>query len=625
MRRIEHKLGLLLILFLLQSTTFADDKPWIDPAGIPGSVLLCGEALPAEAIQRFIELSQGGDSRIVILYESEDEGILAASNAVFNEWHHVSGKELHVVRLNREDEEALESVIRTINDATGVWIVGSDAETDHVGFAHEPLRTALVDLLKRDGAIGLHGVHPSLVSGNFESMPAVENFAEGALNLFPNVVIDTTSSANDSDANVATLLADHPDLVGIELEQDAALVIRGRHLIAIGDGVTSVQLAESPNKPAQSFVMKDRNALMDLVALRKAANDRVGEKFPPDEPRDPFVPDGTLIIIGGGGMPNGIISRFVELAGGDEACILVLPTAMGDPLPAGSRLADEFARAGAKEVHVLNGRTRDVVEGQEYVGLFSRATGIWFGGGRQWRFVDAYYDTMVHPLMFDVLARGGVIMGSSAGASIQAEYMARGTPIGNSDIIADGYERGLGFLPGAAVDQHFAQRRRFGDMTSLIERYPQLLGIGIDEATALVVTKGKGEITGRGSVHFYDARRKIGEGENDYETVHNQGIYDLVNRVIIEPGEPAKAERANRGTARPRPPRPPITRKERATRMAQSAMNSFDKNQDGLLDEDEVSELRQPVLDADANEDGKVSQEELTAWLLKQFENQNND
>ena len=112
--------------------------------------------------------------------------------------------------------------------------------------------------------------------------------------------------------------------------------------------------------------------------------------------------------------------------------------------------------------------------------------------------------------MKDVLKRGGVIGGSSAGASIQANYLARATPIGNSQIMAFGYERGgLGFISGVAIDQHFSQRRRHKDMTQLVDTHPQLLGIGIDEATAIIVQKSKAKVVGRGKVHFYDRTQPV--------------------------------------------------------------------------------------------------------------------
>ena len=117
-----------------------------------------------------------------------------------------------------------------------------------------------------------------------------------------------------------------------------------------------------------------------------------------------------------------------------------------------------------------------------------KAGGVWFSGGRQWRFVDAYAGTLTEKRFHEVLARGGAIGGSSAGASIQSEYMPRGHPLGNTVMAAEGYERGFGFLPGCAVDQHFFARKRTADMTGLMKKYPQYLGIGIDEGTAIVVT-----------------------------------------------------------------------------------------------------------------------------------------
>ncbi len=97
-----------------------------------------------------------------------------------------------------------------------------------------------------------------------------------------------------------------------------------------------------------------------------------------------------------------------------------------------------------------------------------------------------------------MLRRGGVIGGSSAGATIQGDYLCRGSPLNNTDMICEGYERGLGFLPGVAIDQHFAQRKRFADMTALVKTYPQLLGIGIDESTAIVVQGSVAEVMGAG-------------------------------------------------------------------------------------------------------------------------------
>src|SRR5262249_5164225 len=153
----------------------------------------------------------------------------------------------------------------------------------------------------------------------------------------------------------------------------------------------------------------------------------------------PVVDKGTLVIVGGGGMPAGLLQRFVDLAGGKKAHIVVLPTAMPDPLPAREGIAAAFRRAGAEKVTTLKGRTLAEVQSKESLDAFKEATGIWFDGGRQWRFVDAYEGTKVLPLMFNVLRRGGVIGGSSAGATIQGEYLCRGGVFDNFDIAYDGY------------------------------------------------------------------------------------------------------------------------------------------------------------------------------------------
>jgi len=104
-----------------------------------------------------------------------------------------------------------------------------------------------------------------------------------------------------------------------------------------------------------------------------------------------------------------------------------------------------------------------------------------------------------------VLERGGVIGGSSAGASIQASYMVRGNPMGNVDPMADGYETGLGFITGVAVDQHFTQRGRLPDMTEVMDRHPQLLGIGLDEAARQAVRETIAHVCRRTSLAPHEA------------------------------------------------------------------------------------------------------------------------
>ena len=305
--------------------------------------------------------------------------------------------------------------------------------------------------------------------------------------------------------------------------------------LKVRETLTRIGVASRKEK---KIFLNESSRIADLTALRFAAVARNGTEFPPQKLSDPRVEKGTLIIIGGGPMPRAVTKRFIQIAGGDQASIVVLPTAVPDSMVKdSSSIANAFRKFGAKEVTVLSERTLSKVDGDEYLKVLKRATGIWFGGGRQWRFVDAYHDTKALGLMHEVLKKDGVIMGSSAGASIQAEYLVRGNPLGNQDMMAEGYEKGLGFLKGVAIDQHFAERNRFKDLASVVDRFPQILGIGIDEGTALIVKGPVGLVQGKGQVHFYDKGKVAKDTDKDYESVGRGGRYQLVQRKVLNPGK----------------------------------------------------------------------------------------
>jgi cyanophycinase len=226
--------------------------------------------------------------------------------------------------------------------------------------------------------------------------------------------------------------------------------------------------------------------------------------------------DGSLVIVGGGLRDQSILERFIDLAGGPEAPIVVIPTA-------GTRDSyDEywpglkpFREAGAKRLTVLHTRDRDVANSDEFVALLSEARGVWFGGGRQWRLADSYLGTKVHEELWALLERGGVIGGSSAGATIQGSYLARGDTKTNTIMMGD-HEEGLGFLKDVAIDQHLLRRNRQFDLIEIVEARPELLGIGIDENTAIIVRGDMFEVVGAGYVAVYDHNRSLDSGGSFY-------------------------------------------------------------------------------------------------------------
>ncbi|HEY2154867.1 MAG TPA: cyanophycinase, partial [Isosphaeraceae bacterium] len=164
------------------------------------------------------------------------------------------------------------------------------------------------------------------------------------------------------------------------------------------------------------------------------------------------------LVVGGGDDVLEIRRRFVELAGGPDAKFVLIPTASeADEFP--PRVLESWKRRfGVKNATLLHTRDPKRADTEDFVGPLREANAVWFGGGRQWRIVDAYLGTRTQREIEAVLARGGVIGGSSAGATIQGSYLVRGAPEGNEIMMAEGHEVGFGYLKNVAVDQHLITR-----------------------------------------------------------------------------------------------------------------------------------------------------------------------
>ncbi len=218
---------------------------------------------------------------------------------------------------------------------------------------------------------------------------------------------------------------------------------------------------------------------------------------------------GALVLAGGGVRDPVIAERFLELAGGQAARIVIIPTA-GSGSTYGPNFGglEAFRALGADNLVVLHTRDRSVAQRDDFVKPLREADAVWLTGGRQWRLVDAYLGTQVEKELHELLKRGGVIGGSSAGATIQGSFLVRGDTRGNTVMMGD-HQVGFGFLRNTAIDQHLLRRNRHFDLIEVIAAHPQLLGIGIDENTAIVVVGDEFEVIGTGYVAIYDARTMV--------------------------------------------------------------------------------------------------------------------
>lgn len=223
-----------------------------------------------------------------------------------------------------------------------------------------------------------------------------------------------------------------------------------------------------------------------------------------------------LMAIGGAEDKLGsarVLRRFVNEAGGPGARLVVCPTAsaLGPEI---TELYDRlFRKLGAVEVRIARPRDRRESDKQELVDLVDDATGVYFTGGNQMKLATTIRGTRFGDAVVAAYQNGVVVGGTSAGASVVSEHMVGYGTSGNSPKFRMvGSAQGLGLLPGAIVDQHFSQRDRFGRLLNLVAGSPDLLGIGLDEDTAIVVTDESDlEVVGRGSVFIVDMRAALSD------------------------------------------------------------------------------------------------------------------
>jgi cyanophycinase len=244
---------------------------------------------------------------------------------------------------------------------------------------------------------------------------------------------------------------------------------------------------------------------------------------------------GTVIVVGGGSMGPEVYSRFIAAAGGPDALIIDVPTAGGDTAYTQNAPGTRgWKQAGAKNIYVLHTNDKKLANTDSFAAILKKAGGVWFEGGRQFHLVDSYAGTETEQGFHDVLARGGVVGGSSAGASILGDFLVRGAP-SNDNLIMDDprYEKGFAFLRGVGIDQHVVARERLADLAdSIMPKHPELLAISEDEGTAWVVTGDTARIIGRDKAFVYGGKDAT-DPRKPFLTLYPGDVYNLATRHVM--------------------------------------------------------------------------------------------
>jgi cyanophycinase len=263
------------------------------------------------------------------------------------------------------------------------------------------------------------------------------------------------------------------------------------------------------------------------------------------------APKGRLFIIGGGDRDAEMTKQFIVLSERvNTGRILVFPMAGATPAESGADMVKELKGLGAKNVE-FRILTREEAEKPEATAVLDGVGGVYFTGGDQARVTKALLGTPVHRRLLQVYEDGAVIGGTSAGAAIMSEVMITGEEVKKPEAghefeaIAAGYvitTPGLGFIKSAVIDQHFVVRKRHNRLISVLAEHPTLLGIGINESTAIVVGPDETfEVIGENNVLVYDPGRAhfeirpnkaIGVTGMTLNVLLPGAVYDLKTRAI---------------------------------------------------------------------------------------------
>lgn len=505
------------VALALVCTVCAHAAPLRPVRGVDGSVVLAGHGpVPDSVLRAFLHLAGEFDRDVVVVGTPDEHGVDE------ERWLALGARSVRTfVSLPPDDAE----LVGVMLDAEAVWFQGPSD-----GVAEHPLFPKLLRVVSERGVVGAQG-DGTAVRDEFDPLPRSRV-------LLPAEVGVESPRPIPGDG-----------LVTWTIPPSSALVVHNRRQVAAyGESPVRASIAANNGWPARSGSIEAIDVFdpgdvpaysLDLLAWLRAAQDRTGPLFPAESPPLPVLESGTLFLHGGSRVTDAEYRRFMETAGGPDKVFVCIPSAgsFGPGREPYSGGAEAFRRLGAARVHVLHTEDPLVADtSEEFLRPLMEADAVWMDGGRTYRLMDSYQHTRAHDLMRDVLARGGVVGGMSAGSQVPSAFMVRGNPRTNRGLVFDGYTTGFGFIGGVIVDAHFRQRDREAGLAELIEgRFPQMLGIGIDERTTLIIRGRVASVFGEHLVSFYDA----GAAEGDTDLVDaavalgSGERFDLVERRKI--------------------------------------------------------------------------------------------
>lgn len=499
---------------------------------ITGSLLIVGGGpLPAEIIDRFFVLAGAEKARIIIVTTASSLAGTPDAVARHASWFDRKFDSIKFLHTRRREEANDPFFSQCLNEASGIWFMGGNQNWLAEAYLGTLVEERCHDLLKRGGVIGGTSAGAAIMSKVMIAGGYSDPFVASGFGFLPGTIIDQHFKKRSRQSRLLKALDLCPGLVGIGIDESTALVVSGRSLQVVGNSDVSLYLAGTSDRMMQKQTLLTGQT-EDFVGLSQAAVARTKPHVSGIQHSAPEVKKGTLIIVGGGPHPPEAIARFLMAAGGNESPLIIVSNAIGDDSD-DKQVSAELTAAGASNVHHIHSENGSQPLNADFRAVLEQARGVWFTGGRLGRQVNTDPDGSLLSLLQQVLLRGGVIGGTSAGATIEGEDRVLADSVGNQELVADGYQQGFVFLPGAAIDQHFTKCDRLGDRVRLKRSISELVGIGIDDATAMIVRGTIMEVVGSNQVAVFDRQPDDSQAQPEFSIIKTGQKYDFKHRRLL--------------------------------------------------------------------------------------------
>lgn len=467
--------------------------------------MICGGGNLPEAIRRkVIELAGGEQARMVVITTASQTADTPEVENYLSWWRQQPLADLSILHTRSREVANDPDFVEPLTRATGVWFLGGDQVPLIDTYSDTLTERELFRLLNRGGVISGTSAGAAVMSKVM--IRSGRNIAEigKGFGFLDGAIIDQHFVKRQRQQRLLHVIEQHPDHVGLGIDEGTAIVVQGQRLSVLGESEVRVCFGRTDTREPLVESLRDGDSA-ELSALSRIALARKEPKKP--RPRAvPELSDGTLVIVGGETVPQEAMERFMAAAGGDaEATVALFSFDGADSEAAEMELMENLRKAGAKNIQRVDVTSRQQADDPELRKALNAAKGIWMCGARPQKCVETCLGTVAEQICREVLRRGGVVGGTGAAGMMQGEVLMNASPVPTKRILMDGYDRGFGFLPGVAIGLGSQKSEDTPKLLDLLrQEHPQVVGLDIEDSTALIIQGHTLEVVGKKQVAVFD-------------------------------------------------------------------------------------------------------------------------